>query len=65
VVEYLGDEQLAHLRLGEKPLVAKLPVSAKLQAGTREPFAVPHEDIVLFDSASGETIAWGVGSVGR
>jgi multiple sugar transport system ATP-binding protein len=62
VVEYLGDEQLAHLRLGEKALVAKLPVSVKLQAGTRESFAVQLEDIVLFDSASGEAIAWGVGS---
>src|SRR5882724_5890071 len=62
VVEYLGDEQLAHLRLGDKTLVAKLPVSAKVQAGSRESFAVPLEDIVLFDSGNGETIAWGLDS---
>jgi multiple sugar transport system ATP-binding protein len=62
VVEYLGDEQLAHLRLGEKALVAKLPVSAKLQAGAREPFAVALEDIVLFDAASGEATGWGAGA---
>jgi multiple sugar transport system ATP-binding protein len=62
VVEYLGDEQLAHLRLGEKTLVAKLPVSVNLEVGTRESFAVQLEDIVLFDSVSGEAIAWGVGS---
>jgi ABC-type sugar transport system ATPase subunit len=61
VVEYLGDEQIAHLRLGELELVAKLPVSAKLQPGTRESFAVPLADIVLFDAASGEATAWGVG----
>ncbi len=61
VVEYLGDEQLAHLRLGEKTLVAKLPVSANMQAGTRASFGIPLEDIVLFDAASGEAIAWGAG----
>src|SRR5580704_14164649 len=41
VVEYLGDERLVHLRLGEKALVAKLPLSASLQAGTTESFWVP------------------------
>jgi ABC-type sugar transport system ATPase subunit len=61
VIEYLGDEQLAHLRLGDQRLVAKLPVSAKLQAGTRESFAVPLESIVLFDSESGEATAWRAG----
>jgi ABC-type sugar transport system ATPase subunit len=61
VVEYLGDEQIAHLRLGDHELVAKLPVSATLRAGTRESFAVARRDIVLFDRASGEATAWGVG----
>jgi multiple sugar transport system ATP-binding protein len=61
VVEYLGDEQLVHLRLGEKALVAKLPVSATVQPGARESFAVPLASIVLFDSASGEATAWGAG----
>ena len=60
VIEYLGDEQLTHLRLGEKTLVAKLPVSATLQAATSQSFAVSLDDIVLFDSASGEAVAWGV-----
>ena len=59
VVEYLGDERLVHLRLGEQALVAKLPVSAAVQAGTRESFAVALESIVLFDSASGQATAWG------
>jgi multiple sugar transport system ATP-binding protein len=54
VVEYLGDEQLVHLRLGEKALVAKLPVSAIVQPGARESFTVPLTSIVLFDSVSGQ-----------
>ena len=33
VVEYLGDEQLAHLRLGDHEIVVKLPVEPRLQAG--------------------------------
>src|SRR5581483_12173927 len=41
VVEYLGDEQLAHLRLGDRQLVAKLPVEPRLQAGSQATFTVP------------------------
>ncbi|HEY2072010.1 MAG TPA: ATP-binding cassette domain-containing protein, partial [Gaiellaceae bacterium] len=41
VVEYLGDEQLAHLRLGDHDVVVKLPVEPRLQAGTQETFSVP------------------------
>jgi ABC-type sugar transport system ATPase subunit len=59
VIEYLGDEQLVHLRLGEKALVAKLPVSATLRAGSSESFAVSLANIVLFDAGSGEATAWG------
>src|SRR5207342_3126249 len=33
VVEYLGDEQLAHLRLGDHAIVVKLPAEPRLQAG--------------------------------
>ena len=40
VVEYLGDEQLAHLRLGEYSLVAKLPVDERLEPGTSAAFSV-------------------------
>ena len=35
VVEYLGDEQLAHLRLGDHEIVVKLPVEPRLRAGER------------------------------
>ena len=34
VVEYLGDERLAHLRLGEQSLVAKLPVEELVESGS-------------------------------
>jgi ABC-type sugar transport system ATPase subunit len=56
VVEYLGDEQLAHLRLGQHALVAKLPVEPRLTAGARATFAVPQSSIALFDAASGEAV---------
>jgi ABC-type sugar transport system ATPase subunit len=53
VVEYLGDEQLAHLRLGEHSLVAKLPVEPRLAATSSMAFAVPRESLVFFDAESG------------
>jgi len=52
VVEYLGDEQLAHLRLGETDIIAKLPVEPRLQAGSQERFSVPLRKVILFDSES-------------
>src|SRR5581483_9735674 len=52
VVEYLGDEQLAHVRLGDHDLVVKLPVEMRLQAGTEETFSVPLQKVLLFDEAS-------------
>ena len=57
VVEYLGDEQLAHLRLGDHTLVAKLPVEPRLAGGTRASFAVPRSTVAFFDAESGEAIA--------
>jgi len=52
VVAYLGDEQLAHLRLGDHDIVVKLPVEPRLQAGTQETFSVPLQKVLLFDEAS-------------
>jgi ABC-type sugar transport system ATPase subunit len=56
VVEYLGDEQLVHIRLGERPLVAKLPVEPRLQAGTSATFSVRRGCVVLFELKSGKAI---------
>jgi multiple sugar transport system ATP-binding protein len=52
VVEYLGDEQLAHLRLGDTDVIAKLPVEPRLKAGNQETFSVPLQKVILFDSES-------------
>ncbi len=59
VVEYLGDEQLVHLRLGRHALVAKLPVEPRLTHGAHASFTVPFRRIALFDAATGEAIEAG------
>jgi multiple sugar transport system ATP-binding protein len=56
VVEYLGDEQLAHLRLGEREIVAKLPVEPRLQAGREETFSIPLRKVLLFDAESQQSL---------
>ena len=56
VVEYLGDEQLAHLRLGDHELVAKLPVEPRLEAGRQETFSVPLQKVMLFDAESTQAV---------
>jgi multiple sugar transport system ATP-binding protein len=56
VVEYLGDEQLVHLRLGDRSLVVKLPVEPRLQPGTSASFTIQRECIVLFGVESGQTM---------
>jgi multiple sugar transport system ATP-binding protein len=56
VVEYLGDEQLAHLRLRDAQVVAKLPVEPRLSPGTHETFSVPLRNVFLFDEESTRTL---------
>jgi ABC-type sugar transport system ATPase subunit len=56
VVEYLGDEQLAHLRLGDTALIAKLPVDPRLVDGVPTSFEVPLRKAFLFDSESGRAV---------
>jgi multiple sugar transport system ATP-binding protein len=53
VVEYLGDERLAHLRLGERSLVAKVPVDERLEPGTTASFSVARDAVIFFDAESG------------
>jgi ABC-type sugar transport system ATPase subunit len=53
VVEYLGDEQLAHLRLGELSLVAKLPVADRVEPGTTASFAVARQGMLFFAADTG------------
>jgi ABC-type sugar transport system ATPase subunit len=56
VVEYLGDEQLAHLRLGDTPLLAKLPVDPRLPAESSQTFSVLLRQVLLFDAESGRVV---------
>jgi len=56
VVEYLGDEQLGHLRLGDHEIVVKLPVEPRLQAGQQETFSVPLDKVLLFDEESSRAV---------
>ena len=56
VVEYLGDEQLGHLRLGDHEVVVKLPVEPRLRAGERETFSVPLDKVLLFDEESSKAV---------
>jgi ABC-type sugar transport system ATPase subunit len=53
VLEYLGDERLAHLRLGEFALVAKLPVDQHLEPGTAAAFSVAREAVSFFAAETG------------
>jgi multiple sugar transport system ATP-binding protein len=56
VVEYLGDEQLAHLTRKETALQAKLPVEEKLSGGQELTFSVPRDKLLLFDAQTEERI---------
>jgi ABC-type sugar transport system ATPase subunit len=56
VVQYLGDEQLVYLRLGDDEVVAKLPLDANLEAGRPTLFAVPLRKLHLFDVESGNAV---------
>jgi multiple sugar transport system ATP-binding protein len=57
VVEYLGDEQLAHLTRDDTSLQAKLPVEVRLTLGEEHDFSVPRDKILLFDEATKERVS--------
>src|SRR5690349_2715746 len=57
VVEYLGDEQLAHLTRDETSLQAKLPVEDRLTLGEEREFSVPRDKILLFDEETKERVS--------
>jgi len=56
VVEYLGDEQIAHLLLKDTPIVAKLPVEDKVTAGENVDFNVARDKLRLFDAETQERV---------
>ena len=57
VVEYLGDEQLVHLRLNETPLLAKLGIEQQVRTGERARFTIPRGKLHLFDAETEQAIA--------
>ena len=57
VVEYLGDEQLVHLRVGERPLLAKLPIEQVVNPTEERTFAIQRERIHLFDPETEQAVA--------
>jgi multiple sugar transport system ATP-binding protein len=57
VVEYLGDEQLVHLRAGEVELVAKVSVEPRLAPGDKITLVAPLEKLYLFDRETEESLA--------
>ena len=56
VVEYLGDEQLAHLRVGDTMLLATLPIEQRLGPGEERTFAVARDRLLLFDAESERSV---------
>ncbi|MBA3366804.1 MAG: ATP-binding cassette domain-containing protein [Actinobacteria bacterium] len=59
VVEYLGNDQLAHLVKGETPLVALLPVECRLSMGDDATFTVPRDKLHLFDAETEQVVHGG------
>jgi multiple sugar transport system ATP-binding protein len=57
VVEYLGDEQLAHLTRDGTSLQAKLPVEDRLTLGEERQFSVPRDKVMLFDETTKQRAA--------
>jgi ABC-type sugar transport system ATPase subunit len=57
VVEYLGDEQLAHVTRKDTPLQAKLPIEQRVQPGEELTFSVPRDKLHLFDPDTGEQLS--------
>ena len=56
VVEYLGDEQIVHMRVKDTSLVAKLPVEQRVSMGDDVEFFVARDKLRFFDAESEERI---------
>ena len=57
VVEYLGDEQLLHLRAKEHMLLAKLPVEPRVATGSSVELTIPRDRIYIFDAETGAALS--------
>ena len=56
VVEYLGDEQIVHLLVRDRPVVAKLPVAQRVQRGDSSDFWIPRGRVHLFDAETQQAV---------
>jgi multiple sugar transport system ATP-binding protein len=56
VVEFLGNEELLHVRVGEHDLVAVVDASYRIKPGDVVELFVPIERIHLFDAAEGKAL---------
>jgi multiple sugar transport system ATP-binding protein len=56
VVEYLGDEQIAHASINGTDVVAKLPVEHRLAAETSQTFTVARDKLYLFDAETEQAV---------
>jgi multiple sugar transport system ATP-binding protein len=57
VVEYLGDEQLVHLRAGDRELLAKLPIDQRVAQGEEQTFSIAREKLHVFDAETEEAVS--------
>lgn len=55
-IEYLGEEQLAHIITRDSTIVAKLPAERLLEMGTEQSFAIPRRRLFLFDAETEERV---------
>jgi multiple sugar transport system ATP-binding protein len=56
VVEYLGDEQIVHMRVKDTSLVAKLPVEQRVNMGDDVQFFVARDKLRFFDAETEERV---------
>jgi multiple sugar transport system ATP-binding protein len=56
VVEYLGNDELLHLRVGELDLVAVVDAAHRVQVGQQLALRLPHERLYVFDGETGDAI---------
>jgi multiple sugar transport system ATP-binding protein len=56
VVEYLGDEQIVHMRVKDTALVAKLPVEQRVGSGETVEFFVARDKLRWFDAETEERV---------
>jgi multiple sugar transport system ATP-binding protein len=55
-IEYLGEEQLVHVRVGDQVVLAKLPTERTFSTGDQATFTIPRRRLFLFDAETEERV---------